>query len=180
MLFGHAVPADRHVLFRQHPPLAHVLSEQQGWPGPPHCAQMPFVHTSFASHARPGQQASPAAPHVWQMPPTHAPDEHWLLAQHVVPRAPQPALPSVVPPSSPPGPVVDVLLLLHATNTKSVTPTSVHAKDRATMFRTSCEASKQMRTPYCGPAHPAEVTRIVVVSVVTSRSSATMWHAPTG
>jgi len=88
-MFGHALPADVHTSRTQQPPELHVFRSQQGWPGPPHCAQTSLLHALPAPHCRPGQHAWPAAPHGIEPSPRTPPSPLPLMS--VVLDPPHPA-----------------------------------------------------------------------------------------
>jgi hypothetical protein len=99
-IIGHADAAAVHRSPTQHPPDAHSLSAQHGWPAAPHCAQTPPAQTLLVAHWPPAQHGWPAPPHCWQTSRTHAPWVHVPL-QHAAPIAPQVPGPVVVWPLPP-------------------------------------------------------------------------------
>ena len=65
---GHAEPGAMQILLfcSQHPPFAHTLPGQHGWPGPPHWAQTFWLQPSEPVQVLFAQHGWPAPPHAAQ------------------------------------------------------------------------------------------------------------------
>jgi len=92
---GQVEPSPMQILLfcSQHPPFTHTLPAQQGWPGPPHWAQTPWLQPSEPSlQVSFAQHGWPAPPHAAQVLPPVQPRSalaQLCPAQHGWPAPPQ-------------------------------------------------------------------------------------------
>lgn len=70
---GQVLPVATHWALTQHPPPAQLLAAQQRWPGPPHWAHSPLLHTPSVTHSTAPEQ------HACPSPPQFTPGAHWQL-----------------------------------------------------------------------------------------------------